>query len=91
LNSFLDTTEKGLLTLEDSIHSRDFKTISETAHRISSPCRHVGADKLYSNLKMIEEQAKNPENIGILADLSKDSRSEFQTIKKGIQQHLEKL
>jgi HPt (histidine-containing phosphotransfer) domain-containing protein len=91
LNSFIETTEKGLVGLEHSISSGDLKMTLEIAHRISSPCRHVGADKLYSHLKMIEEQAKNHENMGILADLSKDIQSEFRQIKIGIQQHLEKL
>jgi signal transduction histidine kinase/CheY-like chemotaxis protein/HPt (histidine-containing phosphotransfer) domain-containing protein len=91
LNSFIQSTEQGLRGLEDSIKSGDLNAVHEIAHRISSPCRHVGADKLYSNLKMIEEQSKNQENIGILADLSKDSKSEFLKIKKGLQQHIEKL
>ncbi len=89
LNSFLQTTEQGLNGLDESIRAGDLKSAHEIAHRISSPCRHVGASKLYSNLKMIEEHSKSPENMGILADLSKDSRSEFQIVKTGIRQHLE--
>lgn len=91
LSSFIQTTEQGLQGLEDSIRSGDLKAVYEIAHRISSPCRHVGAGRLYSNLKMIEEQSKNHENMGILADLWKDTNTEFYKIKEGLQQHLETL
>jgi len=91
LNSFIQSTEEGLSGLDDSLRSGDLKSVHEIAHRISSPCRHVGADRLYSNLKLIEEHSKNHENIGILADLSRDSSIEFLKIKKGLQKHLETL
>jgi len=91
LNSFIQSTEQGLSDLDASINSGDMKAVNEIAHRISSPCRHVGADGLYSCLKMIEEQSKNLENIGILVDLSRDSRTEFLRIKKGLLKHLETL
>lgn len=91
LNAFILSTEQGLHGLDDSIKSGDLKAVHEIAHKISSPCRHVGADRLYSNLKMIEEQSKNHENISILYDLARDSKTEFQKIKKDLQIHMDKI
>ena len=73
VNSFIESTEQGFTGLQEAINCRDLQAVHETAHKISSPCRHVGADGLYSRLKLIEQQSANPENIGILAKLSSDS------------------
>jgi HPt (histidine-containing phosphotransfer) domain-containing protein len=91
VNSFIEGTEQGLTGLQEAINCRDLQAVNEIAHRISSPCRHVGADGLYSRLKLIEQQSANPENIGILAKLSSDSTREFLEIKKGLLKHLEKI
>lgn len=91
LVSFIQSTEKGLHGLDDSLKAGDVKSVHEIAHKISSPCRHVGAERLYSNLKMLEEQSKNQQNMGILADLTKDIKTEFLIIKQGLQNHLNKL
>ena len=91
VSSFIDSTEKGLNGLQEAANTGDFQTIHEIAHRISSPCRHLGAANLYSRLKMIEEQAKNNENIDILVKLSNETSSEFFKIKNGLQKHLEEL
>ena len=91
VTTFIESTEQGLTGLQDAINSRDLHTIHEIAHKISSPCKHVGAESLYARLKLIEQQSENLENIGILAKLSTDSAREFMEIKTGLQNHLEKI
>jgi CheY-like chemotaxis protein len=91
ITSFIESTDKGIQSLQDAVHSKDIGAIYEIAHRISSPCRHIGADNLYSHLKMMEEQAKNNKNIGILAKLTTESKKDFLEIKEGLKKHLERI
>jgi signal transduction histidine kinase/CheY-like chemotaxis protein/HPt (histidine-containing phosphotransfer) domain-containing protein len=91
LTSFIESTESGLIGLQEAVDSNNIEAIGEIAHKISSPCKHVGAYSLFSRLKMIEEQARNNENIGILAKLSKECKGDFLEIKEGLQKHLETI
>jgi len=91
LISFIDSTEQGLNGLQDAINSKDIHIVHEMAHKISSPCRHIGADFLYSRLKLIEEQSKIDNNILMLEKLSQESFREFLEIKKSLQKHIEKI
>jgi signal transduction histidine kinase/DNA-binding response OmpR family regulator len=91
INSFIESTEQGLGNLHDAISTNDSNGAREIAHRISSPCRHLGADGLYSRLKLIEDKARDNENIGILAKLSDESTTEFRSIKFALQKHLERI
>jgi CheY-like chemotaxis protein len=91
LTSFIESTENGLIGLQEAVDSNNIEAIGEMAHKISSPCKHVGAYSLYSRLKMIEEQARNNENIGILAKLSGECQDDFLEIKEGLQKHLETI
>ncbi len=91
LTSFIESTGNGLSELQQAVNSRNFEAIREIAHKISSPCKHIGATGLYSRLKMIEEQAQDDKNIGILAQLSGECSNDFLEIKKGLQKHLETI
>lgn len=91
LLTFIESTETGLSEIEQALNGGNMEAIRETAHKISSPCRHIGAISLHSLLKMIEEQTLNNKNIGILAQLTSESILEFLVIKKGLQKHLEKI
>lgn len=91
LQSFIISTEEGIETIQNAVKTGDFNLASDIAHKISSPCRHVGAIQMYDTLKMIEGQALNPKNIGKLAKLSEELSSTFVETKKELEKHLETL
>ncbi len=91
LVTFIESTEQGLDSLAAAIEKADEKTAGEVAHKISSPCRHIGASLLYNQLKSIEEHAQRRENMAILAELSGNSMREFQKIRKELEEHLAKM
>jgi CheY-like chemotaxis protein/HPt (histidine-containing phosphotransfer) domain-containing protein len=91
LVSFIETTEHGLNSLLEAVEKEDYITAGEVAHKISSPCKHLGANSLYNNLKSIEEQVGKMVNLTILADLSRVSSADFRKIKKELEDHLSKM
>ncbi len=91
LVTFIESTEEGLASLKAAVEKTDEKTAGEVAHKISSPCRHIGASLLYDQLKSIEEHARHPENMAILAELSEKSLREFVKIRKELEEHLAKM
>jgi signal transduction histidine kinase/CheY-like chemotaxis protein len=91
LESFIETTEMGISGLEEAVKNNNVQDIYEIAHKISAPCKHVGADFLYSNLKMIENMARSGDYSEDLVRLSDESSREFTVVKKELQKHLESL
>lgn len=60
LNTFIDTTKSGIEDLTTALENDDHKLAVHIAHRISSPCKHLGANVLYDLLKTIENREALP-------------------------------
>ncbi len=91
LSQFIESTEKGLEEISDSVEKGDVKKAADTAHKISAPCKHVGANALYSCLKAIEKFNGNGDGLSELRKLSVDLKEEFDVLKDKLQAHLLKM
>lgn len=91
LDQFMISTREGLEIIQQAVEAGNADEVLETAHKIASPCKHLGANGLYSSLKALEEEAGNHKNMVILAQLSGNSLKEFSDIEKVLQDHLLKI
>jgi CheY-like chemotaxis protein/HPt (histidine-containing phosphotransfer) domain-containing protein len=91
LTRFIESTEQGLQEIHHAVETGNMKAAMETAHKISAPCRHVGAEELYTCLKAIEDQAQNHKNLHTLVKLYEDSNREFAVIRNILQEHIVKI
>jgi signal transduction histidine kinase/CheY-like chemotaxis protein/HPt (histidine-containing phosphotransfer) domain-containing protein len=91
LAQFIESTEKGLKDIAESIEKGDPGKAAETAHKISAPCKHVGAKVLYSYLKSIEKDSNQNNGLSELKKLLLESEKEFKFIKNILQGHLLKM
>jgi HPt (histidine-containing phosphotransfer) domain-containing protein len=82
LDTFIETTGNGLVAMNEAIESGQWETVSDLAHKISPPCRHIGAEDLLNFLKKIEENIRNHAETGPIKTLAKESAKEFETIRK---------
>lgn len=90
LVSFIETTEKGLEIIDTGVKSADWESVAESAHKISPPCRHIGAENLYNMLRQIESNSRNQIDSHETGVLTHDSLQEFETVKRLIHDHLSK-
>jgi signal transduction histidine kinase/DNA-binding response OmpR family regulator len=88
---FIESTDQGLQEIQMALTSGRTEAVMELAHKIVAPCRHLGADMLYTHLKTLENQAQNHENIANLAGMYENAQSEFAVVKKELQDHLAKM
>jgi HPt (histidine-containing phosphotransfer) domain-containing protein len=51
---YFKTSENGLKTLEKAVAEKNWETVSETAHKMAAPSKHLKAENLYKKLKMLE-------------------------------------
>jgi signal transduction histidine kinase/HPt (histidine-containing phosphotransfer) domain-containing protein/ActR/RegA family two-component response regulator len=91
LITFLETTEKGLDEMRLAFKAGESDQIAELAHKLTPPCRHIGASQICSILKQTEDtirKGNNGEGIGKLID---DAISEFIIISKEIKTYIRNL
>ena len=91
LAQFIESTEQGLKEIMESVEKGEVKKAADTAHKISAPCKHVGAKLLYSYMKSIEKYNGQNDGLSELKKLSMDSNKEFEVLKNILQAHLLKM
>jgi signal transduction histidine kinase/CheY-like chemotaxis protein/HPt (histidine-containing phosphotransfer) domain-containing protein len=91
LISFIESTNKGLNEMKAVLPSGESKQISELAHKMLPPCKHIGASDLYNYLKQIEENIRNNEKTEVLETLLDESLLEFNGIRGLIETHIAKI
>jgi signal transduction histidine kinase/DNA-binding NarL/FixJ family response regulator len=64
---FIRTSQAGIENIKQALDHKKWDVISEEAHKIASPCKHIQADVLYSKLKELE---KNTEKLVRLNEIS---------------------
>jgi signal transduction histidine kinase/CheY-like chemotaxis protein/HPt (histidine-containing phosphotransfer) domain-containing protein len=81
LNTFIETTEKGLKEINEAVASGKWESVAGLAHKISPPCRHIGAVELYNYLRKIEEIIRNNADTGSVKTIAGESAKEFEAIR----------
>lgn len=71
---FINTTQSGLDEIEQSLKKEDFKVVSAYAHKIATPCLHMGALNLHAVLKKIEQTADQTAHRAHLEKLVSEAR-----------------
>ena len=91
LVSFIESTRNGIKEMEDALNSDDSDRISELAHKMLPPGRHIGATELCNTLKKIEENIKYKMEPDSLRKLIRESEQEFNAVSYLIDMHIAKI
>jgi HPt (histidine-containing phosphotransfer) domain-containing protein len=91
LVSFLESTKKGLDEMKVAVRTGGLDTIAELAHKLSPPCRHIGALELSGLLKKIEENTKNKVDLHDLEGMTSTSIKEFESVSVLIEEQITKI
>ncbi len=91
LELFLHSFRSGLDEIESGMASRDYGQIAETAHKISSPCRHLGAKNLLACTKELEAKSGNAASETDVQEMIDQLKTEFKGVEKQIIDKLAEL
>jgi signal transduction histidine kinase/CheY-like chemotaxis protein/HPt (histidine-containing phosphotransfer) domain-containing protein len=80
LESFIDSTQKGLSEMHEAIKSEKPDTVADLAHKMLPPCRHIGATDLCTLLKKIEEKIRKNVEAPSLDILAENAAQEFEAV-----------
>lgn len=89
LHKFIETTDHGLHSMSENQAVGNVDQVMQLAHKLSSPCRHLGANKLLNQLKQIENEFHPHDSSIDLKDLIQEANLEYNIIKQRILEHLD--
>jgi len=85
---FIKTSENGIETIHKAVNAKDWKSVSEAAHKLAAPSKHLNADDLYNKLKKLEDVTRNSfEPAGIIA-LYESTEAEIKKVIAFLQEYL---
>lgn len=87
LDLFIENTARGFDILQERMEAGDDHSMREQAHKMSAPCKHLEADKLYRLLKEIEHGGGHPTDPDRMEAIFKAARSEFMMIRADIEKN----
>ena len=91
LVSFINTTQKGLKDMQEAVNSGQPEAVGDLAHKLLSPCRHIGAMDLYNLLSAIDKGIRDNVNTEPVEILAAKSRMEFETVREILSELIAKM
>jgi len=91
LNSFKESFEKGFDEMNQFSKDNKMQEINDTAHKLASPCRHIGAEKLLELVKRAEHESKVIKDSKQIKKTFAAIENEYQMVKNHINDHIIKL
>ncbi|MBI1288002.1 MAG: response regulator [Flavobacteriales bacterium] len=88
LQTFFDGTKKGLEDIREALTAKERLQVAEHAHRISAPCKHVSAIRLYQELKKLEEEGRGNADIEALEEHFLKIDEEAKSVLKQVEKRL---
>ena len=73
---FIKTTEEGLSDIKEAIDKENPDMVSETAHKMAAPAKHINAVDLYTKLKKLEYLSHRANVLRVISDLFDDVNEE---------------
>jgi signal transduction histidine kinase/CheY-like chemotaxis protein/HPt (histidine-containing phosphotransfer) domain-containing protein len=80
IDTFIQSTEKGILQIQEALKENNWKQLGELAHQYAAPFKHFEATNCYNTLKEIEQLGKTASNVEIIPDMIQTFISQAQSI-----------
>jgi HPt (histidine-containing phosphotransfer) domain-containing protein len=88
LQTFKKSCESGLIKLREHFEKEDWYLVSEYAHKMCSPCRHLRAYALHRTLKELEGSARDHPDTGSIEILIEKAGVQYSEISKILDEEL---
>lgn len=86
---FIRSSQMGMENIKDAFANNNAEFISEAAHKMAAPCKHIMADELYSKIKDLEKKAAKAESVESLSSLVQDIELLVERITNSLSEILE--
>lgn len=90
IQTFITSTSKGVKEILAYLEDNNLAQAANIAHKISTPCNHLGAKKLYQTLKNLENEYRQTNNISNIPSFVDILKNESKTVLKLASEELTK-
>ncbi len=91
LQTFVVSTTNSQQVIKAAFAKNDWELLANEAHKIASPCRHIGANNLHKILKEIEQSARNSQQTFHLKETIKALNKEIELVLDAINTEISTL
>ncbi len=88
---FIKTTSEGLVAIKRGVKNNSWEYVAYQTHKISAPCKHVEAEKLYLLLKKAEDKVKTDYSTLKLGTMVQDIEEEINNLNQHLEAELAKI
>ncbi|WP_372931946.1 Hpt domain-containing protein, partial [Mariniphaga sediminis] len=86
---FIKTSENGLSNIQDAVAQKNWEAVSEAAHKMAAPSKHLHAFGLYEKLKRLETEPQNSPNPEIIEELYRAVKKETDEVVASLKHYLD--
>jgi hypothetical protein len=65
--------------------------VFENAHKMAAPVKHIGAGRLYENIKLLEKISQQPGPVDTIAPLFQEIKNELEELNTLLKSYLDEL
>lgn len=91
LERFVDSFDAGLVRIKNALANENHEEIGNVAHKMASPCRHIGAATLLENIKKAEQLAEAKTKTIEISAVVEKVQIDYERVKEMIREHIEKI
>ena len=91
LERFVDSFDAGLVRIKNALTNENHEEIGNAAHKMASPCRHIGAATLLENIKKAEQLAEAKTKTIEISAVVEKVQIDYERVKEMIREHIEKI
>jgi HPt (histidine-containing phosphotransfer) domain-containing protein len=88
---FIKAMEKGVLGIEKAIENGKIGKIAEHAHKMAAPVKHIGANLLYENIKLLEKLSKQSSPLTTIEPVFQEIKNEIKELNATLGLYLNEL
>jgi signal transduction histidine kinase/DNA-binding response OmpR family regulator/CHASE3 domain sensor protein len=90
LEMFIKTSNEGLENIDKALIENNLLAVAENAHKIKSPCKHLGATETANLLKEIELKSRNNATIQEISTMVDKAREDIHLLIADVEEYLSK-
>lgn len=83
---FIKSAQNSQQAMQHKLQQQDWEGLSDAAHKLASPSKHMLANQLYSKLKELEKAADKNEDWKLLAEMVKNVNEQIKSYLQQIEQ-----
>lgn len=87
---FIKSMETGIEGIEEGIKNKKQDDIFEKTHKMAAPLKHIGASRLYDNIKHLEKMAQQKVSLQLISSDFKVLKKEIEEVISILKSYLEK-